>query len=185
MSDKPTRPQPSNGREAQICTDSGKAYYKASRPWYKKKRFILPLAFVLLVVIVSALGGGGSDSGTDTASDTSGDASTPKPPAAKKVKAAAMLKEFDENEAAADAKYAGKLLRVTGVVDGVDTDMFNDDDYIIQLAGGGDYVILTVNCNGIPPSVAANVKKGQKATVVGKFDDGGDLGVELKDCALV
>ena len=36
---------------------------KARRPWYKKKRFILPLAFLALIIVVSSLaGGGGSDS---------------------------------------------------------------------------------------------------------------------------
>lgn len=35
-----------------------KAYQKAIRPWYKKKRFILPLLILVLIVLGSALGGG-------------------------------------------------------------------------------------------------------------------------------
>ena len=39
-----------------------KAYRKAVRPFYKKKRFIIPVALVALVVIVSMAGGGGKSS---------------------------------------------------------------------------------------------------------------------------
>jgi hypothetical protein len=34
---------------------------KAMRPWYKKKRFVIPLALVVLIVIASAVSGGGGD----------------------------------------------------------------------------------------------------------------------------
>jgi hypothetical protein len=46
-----------------------KARSKAMRPWYKKKRFIIPAAFVLIGVVSSATGGGGSTS-TDSSSAT-------------------------------------------------------------------------------------------------------------------
>lgn len=45
-----------------------KAYRKAMRPWYKKKRFILPLLFLGLLILLGALGGGDdADTGTDAA----------------------------------------------------------------------------------------------------------------------
>jgi hypothetical protein len=46
---------------------AAKAYAKASRPWYKKKRFIVPIAAVALVVAISATSGG--DSGGPTVTD--------------------------------------------------------------------------------------------------------------------
>jgi hypothetical protein len=48
---------------------AAKAYAKATRPWYQKKRFIIPLAFVALAVIGSALGGG-EDADPAVAADT-------------------------------------------------------------------------------------------------------------------
>jgi hypothetical protein len=30
----------------------------------------------------------------------------------------------------------------------------------------------------------STLKKGNKTTVIGEFDDGGDLGVDVKDCKL-
>lgn len=44
-----------------------KAYRKAMRPWFKKKRFIIPLALVAVVVLSMAFGRGG-DSGNTGAS---------------------------------------------------------------------------------------------------------------------
>lgn len=46
-----------------------KARAKAMRPWYKKKRFLLPLALVLIVVIAAIAGGGGDDS-SEVATDS-------------------------------------------------------------------------------------------------------------------
>lgn len=57
-------PQPGYGspREARAQASAEKAYRKAQRPWYRKKRFIGLVAIVLLIVIVavSTSGGGGA-----------------------------------------------------------------------------------------------------------------------------
>ena len=95
-----------------------------------------------------------------------------------------ILKEFEGNEAAADAKYKGKTLKVDGIVDKVDTEMFDDEKYIVQIGGGGKFEVFTVNCNGQSSKAVAKIKKGDKITVVGVFDDGGDLGVELEPCEI-
>ena len=42
----------------------------------------------------------------------------------------------------------------------------------------------TVNCNDGTNDELAKIDKGQMVTVVGAFDDGGDLGVELATCKL-
>jgi len=51
---------------------AAKAYSKAQRPWYKKKRWILSLGFILLIVAVSA---GSSGGGGTTDNGGSGDTS--------------------------------------------------------------------------------------------------------------
>ena len=50
----------SSPREAKAQASAEKAYRKAQRPWYKKKRFIGPLAIVLLIVIISVSTSGGA-----------------------------------------------------------------------------------------------------------------------------
>lgn len=53
-----------------------KAYAKAARPWWKKKRFVIPLGIIVIAVLATAAGGGGDDS-TDVASnDTSNTGTT-------------------------------------------------------------------------------------------------------------
>ena len=189
-------------QSAKADAKAAQAYAKATRPWYKKKRW-WAAGVVLIAIIGSALGGGG-DTGTDTTAtdDSSSESSnTDKKEAASSgkksesteetkepevkamnVQAAAILKEFEGNEAAADMKYKGKMLQVTGQVSKVDTEMFDGDQYVIQVNGGGDFEFTNVNCNDQAPEDVAKIKIGQQITVVGEFDDGGDLGVELKDC---
>ena len=41
---------------------AAKAYAKAMRPWYKKKRVLIPAGLVVLGIAVSAGSGGGTDS---------------------------------------------------------------------------------------------------------------------------
>ncbi len=43
------------------------APHKPKRPWFKKKRFILPLVCLALIIVISALAGGGRNSGSPIA----------------------------------------------------------------------------------------------------------------------
>lgn len=101
-----------------------------------------------------------------------------------KVEAAKMVKEFEKNELAADSKYKGKDLRITGVVSKIDTDVWDDEKYILALGSGDEWEFLTVNCNDMPTDELSTLEVGQTVTVLGTFDDGGDIGVEVKDCRL-
>lgn len=48
-------------RAARADGKAEKARAKAMRPWFKKKRFIIPLAFVLVLIIAAIAGGGSND----------------------------------------------------------------------------------------------------------------------------
>jgi hypothetical protein len=101
-----------------------------------------------------------------------------------KVQASKILKEFEENEAAADAKYKNKTLEVSGFVDKIDTEFIDDEQYVVNVSDGSEYAIFTVNCDDQKSKDVTPLKKGQKITVVGNFEDGGDLGVELDNCSI-
>jgi hypothetical protein len=58
-------------REAKARAQADKAYKKASRPWYKKKRFIFPLALVALIFVITAMTSGGGGDNTANQSSTS------------------------------------------------------------------------------------------------------------------
>lgn len=50
--------------DAKARAAADKAYTKASRPWFKKKRFILALILLLIIVIAVATGGGDEEAKT-------------------------------------------------------------------------------------------------------------------------
>ncbi len=64
----PDQEQPRQGpsrRDAKADAKPSKAYAKAQRPWYKKKRWIIPLGLIFIIVIIAlatASSGGGSSS---------------------------------------------------------------------------------------------------------------------------
>ena len=71
----PQAPQYADPKGAKAQAKAEKAYRKASRPFYAKKRFIL-LAIIALVVIIAAVTSGGDDSGSASSDggSSSGDA---------------------------------------------------------------------------------------------------------------
>ena len=101
------------------------------------------------------------------------------------VPAKRILKDFENNEAAADSKYKGKTLKVTGVVDKVDTEFLDDEEYVVQVGSGAQFAVWTVNCDDQSSKAVSSLKKGDDITVVGGFEDGGDLGVELEGCRIL
>lgn len=179
----------------------------SAKPWYTMKRWWVLGVVALFVVIGAVSGGESADESEPTASEpgaTAESESTEKPskgpkptkepeptkapaaePQAVRVQAGQMLDEFDGNEAAADAKYKGKVVEVTGNVAKVDTEFLDDDQYVVRLDGGGNFAILSVNCNDVAADEAAKVQPESTVTVRGEFDDGGDLGVEIKDCEVL
>jgi hypothetical protein len=56
-------------RAARADGKAEKARQKAMRPWFKKKRFIIPLAFVALVIVIAAAGSGEDAERVGTAGD--------------------------------------------------------------------------------------------------------------------
>jgi hypothetical protein len=183
-------------QDAKAEAKAAKAYAKATRPFYKKKRY-WALAGVATVVLIQVANGGGSESTTGDEAATTSDkpaASANQKPAENKapakpkaiaVQAVDILAEFEANEAAADAKYKGKTIRVTGFVDKVDTEIFDSNEYVVQIGGGTDFEFFTVNADDQKSEDVVDLKKGDKITVEGEFEDGGDLGVEMKHADIV
>lgn len=77
---------PQTPQDAKARAKAEKAYRKARRPFFKKKRFILPALFLLLIVIIVATAGGGgrtsSTAGSGAESPASGSTSGGAPCAA-------------------------------------------------------------------------------------------------------
>ena len=64
-------------RQAKANIAAEKARAKASRPWFKKKRFVIPLGLLVLLVLASALTASNEPETTDTASPAADDPASP------------------------------------------------------------------------------------------------------------
>jgi hypothetical protein len=102
------------------------------------------------------------------------------------VTAADLLQEF-QDAAAADRKYQGKYLEVSGVVDRAGTDGGNTP--FVVLHGGDEDAPLKIECFFAPtgPADAARIRgldKGQAIKVRGEYS-GRVSHVQVRDCVLV
>ena len=113
------------------------------------------------------------------------------PPYSYNVQATDLAREFDTNERAANEKYMGKLIRVTGVVDDVQQGgFFGGDDWHLDLDatyGRNTFFANEVDCRFMVRHEGwlGNVTPGQSVAVSGYVTGySSDLGVRivLKDC---
>jgi len=93
------------------------------------------------------------------------------------IDAEKLAKECTEDQAKAEGKYKGKILRVKGVVG----DVYDDMLYLpTKVKDAGVSVIIRFR-DGEKP----DVKKGDEATFDGRFDLVAVLGPSLSECKLV
>ncbi|MGH8939412.1 MAG: DUF4352 domain-containing protein, partial [Actinomycetes bacterium] len=85
---------PQDYKNAKAEAKAAKAYAKAQRPWFKKKRFVLPLAIIAIIAVVSVSNAGGGSDTASTADASSKGASVPND-------------ESQQDESNGDASMAG------------------------------------------------------------------------------
>jgi Domain of unknown function (DUF4352) len=92
MTDQPITPPPAfnSPKDAKAQAKAEKAYRKATRPWFKKKRIIVPLALVVLFAIGKAASGGSGTSAAPSATTPAAAAPAAAAPKAAAPKAAAL-----------------------------------------------------------------------------------------------
>ena len=91
---------------------------------------------------------------------------------------------YEANEVAADVKYKGKVIQVSGVVEGIEKDFM--DTIFVKLSAGGEFGYASVECyfGDSHQADAASLSKGQRVTIKGLGD--GYLGdVMIRGCTLV
>jgi hypothetical protein len=109
-------PLPDPAREGRAQAAADKAYRKASRPWFKKKRFLLPLIVVLLIIITTAANGGSKDAPVTPAPGVSGPAPAPSTdPSGAPVAAAPPAPTFPGSESGDVVGLAGAALKLSDV----------------------------------------------------------------------
>ncbi len=96
------------------------------------------------------------------------------------VSARGLLKEYENNEPAAQAKYKGKRVAVTGVVESVALDLF--DNPFVSISGGERWAFQTIHCQPANEKAANRLNKGQKILAIGTIGAEVIGSVVLEDC---
>ena len=93
-----------------------------------------------------------------------------------------LYEEYESNEVAADAKYKGKIVIVSGKIQDIGKDI-TDEPYIVI---GGEGFLDGVRCSfakSQEPSIAS-LSKGQNVKVKGEVSRKGISKVLLRNCSL-
>jgi hypothetical protein len=98
------------------------------------------------------------------------------------VTARALGDAFKANEVAAQQQYGGKPLAVTGRIESIELDMF--DNPTLQLRGASEFEFVSLNLGEEGRQVAASLSKGQEIRAV-CGDIGEVIGMPiLNDCRI-
>ena len=98
------------------------------------------------------------------------------------VDASDFLKEFEENAIVATGKYKGKEVTVTGTVETIDFDYW--DNPYISVTDGGMFTFRVVRCMINDASQSAGLKSGDNVTVVGTFKEWNIFIGTLRNCSV-
>lgn len=181
--------QPPQFQDPKAAKAAAKAYAKASRPLYKKKRVIIPAALLVVGIAANAGGGGGTTTIETAAADKPAAAEAAAPAAAKPAAKPAepaivtsskeMIELLEGNALKAKNTYDDKQVTVTGFVGNIDA----SGDYF-SLDPEPDAMIFTgvqVQTSDKFADQLANFEKGQAVTVTGKITNVGEvMGYSLK-----
>ena len=104
---------------------------------------------------------------------------TPLPEAVHDIDIRAMLDLLFSSEVAAEAKYKGKLVRTTGIIDRIERDHFR----LLPL-DSGDFQGAGLECHLIREQhpIILNLRKGEEVTIFGRHD--GFAGVSVNTAAI-
>lgn len=140
----------------------------------------LNILFITITLLFIGLACGGAGNQTQSSQTP---ATNEKP---LEVKAVDLTKEYDQNELAADGKYKGKLLSVSGKVSEI-AETFGSVTVDLEGHKESGINLLSVKCsfNDSEKGAISKLKKGQNATLTGRGDGKtANLYVGLKDCKI-
>ena len=139
-----------------------------------KKLFLGFIGLVVLIGVVGALGGG-SDKSSTSSTSTSSTTQQQTPKNYTEVDVAVMMSDLENNAMAAQKKYKGKDVKVSGKLGTIDS----DGDYI-SIQPDDQFAIRGVHCtinkkDKAQEDYVMNLKKDQGVTAYGTITDVGEL----------
>lgn len=185
-------------RDGKARAKGEKAYRKAQRPWYKKKRFLIPLILVLIIALAGAFAGGDDEPGNegttsqndppaaadpttedapaeteDAPADTEAEPTSEPEEQAIEVSAQEMIEVLEGNALNAKNTYEDTRVTVSGFVGSIDA----SGNYF-SLDPEPDALIFTgiqVQTSEEFLDQVASFSAGQEVTVTGTVTDVGEL----------
>lgn len=150
-----------------------------------KKIFAIVSVVVLLLIVIAFVGLKKPSEKTATPETKSSNVSSDKPTEKIIVPVKNLISDYKDNEVAADEKYRGKLLDVSGVIYGI-TNGITDDEMIINIGTGEEYAFDYAYCY-VKPSEKDKVlslKKGDAVSMEGLGDNSTIGSPVIKDCVI-
>lgn len=148
---------------------------KPQRKWYQKKRFIIPLVIFVLFILGGIVNSGNpqttqtttAQADSDNQRESQNQEEPTQPPQAEVVDLQAFITEFDDNQLAAEDKYEGKLVELTGYVNNISEDIIGK--YFITLKPTAEEFDFstTTQCYFEDKSAITSIKNGDQVTVQG------------------
>ncbi|MFN3405597.1 MAG: OB-fold protein [Cytophagaceae bacterium] len=89
-----------------------------------------------------------------------------------------LYRAYEENEVAADQKYKGKKIAVSGRIAGIQKDIIGDTYVLLET----NYYVNRIQCYFNDETVISNLRKGQDFTLIGTNYGMTLTNVILKDC---
>ena len=134
---------------------------KQKKPIYKKWWF-----WAIVIIIIGAIAGSqGVDNSTSQTSTPKGEQ---KQEEIMEVDYNTLHQEYMDNPISADAKYKGKILKLTGEVENIDSE-FEANTYITFNVGGQySFKDIRITFKKSEETKVAQLKKGQTVTIKGK-----------------
>jgi hypothetical protein len=157
-----------SAKDAKAKAKADKAYNKAVRPMYKKKRF-WALGVIVIAIAASAAGGGGSGS-SETKSDTASKEVAASQPAMQ-VTAKQLVEELEANALSAKNKYDGKKVVVTGKLSNIDA----SGKYFSLEGKDFSFTNIQIFIDEKFLDTVSAFKKGQSVTVTGEVTGVGEI----------
>lgn len=111
----------------------------------------------------------GGDNNDQPANNTVETATLDGPPIV--VSAREIASDYDDNKAAADQKYKGKILEVSGIIVAIFSSNFSANDrMVVQLVGKNEFQTVSTQSNNDFTQYATTLKKGQNVVLICEGD---------------
>ena len=156
---------------------------KSQKNWFVRHKIVTGiLAVVAFFIIIAAIGGSGdTKSGDVVAGEKKQTVETPAESSIK-ISAIQLQREYEANQVAADQKYKGKILEISGTVKDIGKDIL-DTPYVSFKTDG---LLFTVQCmfSKSDTDGLVSLKQGQSIVLQGK-GDGSLVNVIVRNCQIV